>query len=207
MVFVPDLAYQLGPSMMCWMLVCNTFTYMSSIIAPVATRLIWSRNYLGPNDYPADRYNSRTVVIITSLIGGYSSFMIVTIEWIILRVISMWLFGGTGKFPTWCFGIFILICESMGGMNSVAITDAIQFMFMMIALLCIPALIWSNYGGFFGGIFGSWSDEGGIPTTEINLMTDFAMSAGQTDLTGFAEFSPGMDCAVRPPLPFLGATA
>ena len=197
MVFVPDLAYQLGPSMMCWMLVCNTFTYMSSIIAPVATRLIWSRNYLGPNDFPADRYNSKVCRVITSLVGGYSSFMVITIEWIILKVISQWLFGGTGKIPTWCLGMFVLGCETLGGMNSVAFTDAIQFMFMSIALLCIPILISSAYGGFFGGIFGSWNDEGGTPTQELPLMTIFAMTAGETDFTGYAEFSPGMRCEVR----------
>ena len=126
MVFVPDLSMAAGPGMICWMLVCNCFTYMATFIYPTLSRLGRGRNYLGPNDFTSDRYNSSLCRAIASFGGGFSAYMVLTIEWIILKLITSWLFGGTGNLPTWCLGVFILVCESLGGMNSVALTDALQ---------------------------------------------------------------------------------
>ena len=90
-------------------------------------------------------------------------------------------------------------------------------MFMSIALLLVPMLIEYEYGGFMGGIFGTWGDEctrtaaGRVctPTVALPLMNTFATTAGDTAGTGaeraarFNAFSPGMNCEVHnktPPL-------
>lgn len=125
MVFVPDLGAQLGPANLAWMPVCNTFTWFCAFTWPMLARLGNGRNYLGPNDFCADRYQSFTVRFMSSIGGGFSSFMVLTIEWMILKLITSWLFGGTGNFPTWCLAIFIFGCETIGGMNSVRPTTRV----------------------------------------------------------------------------------
>lgn len=122
MVFTPDAAALLGPAVFCWVSACNMFTTLSMVFFPMLARLGTTRNYLGPNDFVADRYQSFFIRFTTSFGGGFSTFMILTIEWMILKLITSWLFGGTGETSVWLLAIFIFLCETMGGMNSVSKT-------------------------------------------------------------------------------------
>eukprot|EP01047_Picozoa_sp_COSAG01_P022719 COSAG01_NODE_1359_length_10584_cov_133.767668_9_plen_247_part_00 len=137
MVFVPDVGAQAGLACMCWLLVCNSFTFTSIFIWPLLARLTNGRNYLGPNDFTADRFQSFTVRFLTSFGGGFSSYMILTIEWMILKLIASWLFGGTGATATWLLAIFIFSCETLGGMNSVPLAP-------FAPRVVIPAARWPS---------------------------------------------------------------
>ena len=47
-------------------------------------------------------------------------------------------------------GFFVWVCELMGGMNSVALTDAVQAGILVFCFMLTPMLLESKYGGFEG---------------------------------------------------------
>ena len=63
----------------------------------------------------------------------------------------------TSKGVVWCLAAFVYLCETLGGMESVALTDAVQCTFLVVSFLSVYLLIGSKYNctgytcaGFFG---------------------------------------------------------
>merc|ERR1719506_2603340 len=54
------------------------------------------------------------------------------------------------KVATWCLAGIVFVCEMMGGMSSVALTDAIQASMLVFAFCLMPMLIQSRWGGLDG---------------------------------------------------------
>ena len=76
----------------------------------------------------SDRYNSVTLKLLTS---GAQLFMLqtlVAIEWNIISTVVPGMTEGDvdGNTTVWFLATFVLTCEFVGGMTSVAISDSIQ---------------------------------------------------------------------------------
>ena len=54
------------------------------------------------------------------------------------------------KAAVWFLGAVVFICEMMGGMSSVALTDAVQASFLVVSFALMPILIADRFGGMDG---------------------------------------------------------
>ena len=68
-VGLPDVGAGLGPASLSFLMLCTCCGSTMNIMWPKIGRLVKHRNYLGPNDFAIDLYNSQCVRIITSF-GG-----------------------------------------------------------------------------------------------------------------------------------------
>ena len=59
----------------------------------------------------------------------------------------------------WSLAMFIYACETVGGMESVALTDAVQCCFLMLSFISTYFLIEYKYGGFLGFFGGPESPQ------------------------------------------------
>ncbi|MBF0274546.1 MAG: sodium:solute symporter family protein [Nitrospinae bacterium] len=119
------------------------------IFAPKLFRLSREKEYITPGDYFQDRFNSRTLTIIVSII-----FIIALGNYILsnLKAIGYIVEGATGGKIPFTYGVvgltFIMVLyETLGGMRSVAWTDAIQGVLLLIGCIGIFFAIESEYGG------------------------------------------------------------
>ena len=157
---LPDLGAALGPASFAFLMICTFIGSFMNIVLPPLGRFCKERNYLGPNDFASDRFNSRIVTIFSSLGGMFSSYVVLVIEWIMLKTVASWLFRDqiedgnlSPEMVVWGLGLFIYACETIGGMESVALTDAVQCSFLVISFISIYFLIEFKYSGYTG-IFG-----------------------------------------------------
>ena len=102
----------------------------------------------------SDRYNSVTLKLLTS---GAQLFMLqtlVAIEWNIISTVVPGMTEGDvdGNTTVWFLATFVLTCEFLGGMTSVAISDSIQMCVMGTSFLLLAVLMQWEYGGFSGSI-------------------------------------------------------
>ena len=92
------------------------------------------RNHMGPGDMYGDRYNSKIVVLMLSGLSIFINNMWSVVEWIVLNSIFTVITKGdiNGEAAVWFMGTFVFFCELLGGMESVALTDAIQAGVMLL---------------------------------------------------------------------------
>lgn len=156
-VMIPQLGAGLGPVALCFMMMCTWIGSTMNIIWPPICRLMKYRNYLGPNDFVSDCFNSHICRLFCSFSGLFSTWCLLVIEWIVLKMVASWMFRPqiesdaiTSEGVVWMLVAFIYACETVGGMESVAITDAVQCTFLMAAFISVVMLIEFKYGGFVG---------------------------------------------------------
>jgi Na+/proline symporter len=89
---------------------------------------------MGPGDMYGDRYNSKVVVLLLSGLSIFINNMWAVVEWIVLNSIFGVITKGDidGKVAVWFMGGFVFCCELLGGMESVAMTDAVQAGVMLL---------------------------------------------------------------------------
>ena len=152
MVATPNDARALGFFCLMWISGCSwcggTFNLFSARIREVMTR----RKYLSPNDYMTDRYRSTLVTAGGVLASTFQMVMITGLEWKSLGTVIHAVLGPEAdhKVWVWACGLFIYMCECLGGMASVALTDAIQASLLLFAFFMMPVLCLAEWGGFAG---------------------------------------------------------
>ena len=57
-VGLPDVGAGMGPSAFGFLMICTAIGSTVNVVWPPLARMIKHRNYLGPNDYVSDRFNS-----------------------------------------------------------------------------------------------------------------------------------------------------
>ena len=195
-VSIPDWGASLGPVAFSAMMLANCANGTMNVLWPSVCRLIKHRQYLGPNDFSSDRFNSQILRMYTSLSGIFGTWVTLVIEWIVLKVVATWMFQRqieagwlSANAVVWGLVIFIYACEWAGGMESVAVTDAVQCCFLCASFLAVYILINTEYGGFVG-LFGSPDEQ-------------FDCEAKQVVKTTWPEAPPGWGLVteVVPPAP------
>ena len=127
-------------------LVCLHF--MTAIIAaylffaPSLYRLSKERNYITPGDYIYDRFGSHILRIVVSFLMVYAlcNFAVAQVKTLGVAFAGI----SQGRIPVWMGSvglvIIMLIYESLGGMRSVAWTDTIQGIVLIVGLILLLVL-------------------------------------------------------------------
>jgi Na+/proline symporter len=138
-----------------------TISYIGGVTVAIAyAAFFWPRlgamarhrNWLSPNDFISDRFNSKVLRLISSMCGSAQLIMLTALEWMALKILLTILTKGDIHPNTgvWFLAGFVFLCEIMGGMSSVALTDAVQATMLVISFCLMPMLIASKWGGLDG---------------------------------------------------------
>ncbi|WP_299004032.1 sodium:solute symporter [uncultured Shewanella sp.] len=129
-------------------------TLMLSVIggymlyAPKLFRLSQKNNFITVGDYIAYRYDNKClttliVIICLTVLAGYILSNLKAIGYIMDYAT-----GGQISFAQGIISmaLIMVIYETLGGMRSVAWTDAIQGILLLVSILIIFSVIWAQYG-------------------------------------------------------------
>jgi SSS family solute:Na+ symporter/sodium/pantothenate symporter len=152
-------------------LVCVHF--MTAIVvayifyAPVLYRLSREKGYITPGDYIYDRFGSDVLRLVVSLLMVYAlcNFAVAQVKTLGVAFAGI----SQGRIPVWAGAVglvvIMLIYESLGGMRSVAWTDAIQGIALMSGLVLLLVLTLNHISDFGGAIEKLAAD----PNTKIKI--------------------------------------
>jgi Na+/proline symporter len=110
------------------------------------------RNHQSPTDFITDRYQSQVLRYTVAIMQAVTSVIYVSAQVVALRTSFNGLFDIDPSNP-WAVVIifaFILLFEWVGGLASVALTDSIQGLIMMVSFVMTAVIVKKNFGG--------WSD-------------------------------------------------
>ncbi|GAB5520132.1 MAG: sodium:solute symporter [Rhodothermales bacterium] len=137
--------YQALSLLMLMMIVIGAF----AIFAPKLYRLSQQRRYLTISDYVHDRFGSTALTVSVSLacIVALGNYILTN-----LKAIGFIVEASTGGRIGFAEGVIVLaiimvIYETLGGLRSVAWTDVIQGILLLIGCACIFVAIQVEYGG------------------------------------------------------------
>ena len=128
MVMTPDETRNIGYIMLMWISGCSWCGGTFNLVIPRIREIMRGRNYVSPNDFMTDRYNNKIVTAMGALCSSFQQLMICCIEFGALKFVILSISGdeAIAQALSWFLGMFVFTCECMGGMSSVALTDAIQ---------------------------------------------------------------------------------
>lgn len=119
------------------------------LFAPRLQRLARQHAYITPGDYLLQRYGSRRLVVVLNLI-----FVLVLAGYILTNLKAMGYLvetasGGALSFASGIIGLSLLmvVYETLGGMRSVAWTDALQGLTLLLGCVVIVIAIDYHYDG------------------------------------------------------------
>jgi len=149
---VPNDAGGLGHIIWMWIPACSVCGSIFNVLWPRLRRIGVKRGYMGPGDFYGDRYNNRVVVLLCSLFGCIFMAIFAMVEWLALMSVLDALLQGeiNSRVAVWFLAGFVFMCEMLGGMTSVALTDAIQAAIMVMCFMIMPFLCEAQWGGFAG---------------------------------------------------------
>jgi solute:Na+ symporter, SSS family len=118
------------------------------IFAPRLYRLSREHNFLTPGDFIFHRYRSRFLRILVTLIMVYALCNFTLAQ---MRTLGTAFAGiSQGRIPMWVgvvgLALVMLIYESLGGMRSVAWTDAIQGAMLLVGFSLLMVLAFTQFG-------------------------------------------------------------
>ncbi len=121
------------------------------LYAPKLYRLSRKKKFITTGDYFTQRYDSSSLKLITSLIFIFAlgSYILTNLKAVGYIVESST--GGVIPF-TWgviAMALIMVIYETLGGMRSVAWTDAIQGILLLLGCIFIFVIVVYHYGGFW----------------------------------------------------------
>ncbi len=129
-------------------------TFMMAIVggymlyAPKLYRLSKQHSFITIGDYIRHRYEHRLLTNIIVFIGilALSNYMLTNLK--AIGYILEYVTGGSIGFAEGiiAMAIIMVIYETLGGMRSVAWTDAIQGILLLAGVLIIFGVIWAHYG-------------------------------------------------------------
>jgi hypothetical protein len=154
MIATPDDTRTFGYFTLMWISGCSWCGGSMNVFLPRCREIMSARNYVSPNDYLSDRYNNQLITGLGVLCSTFQMLMLTALEWAALKTVMLAVVGQdkgeTANIWVWFFGTFIFACECMGGMASVALTDAIQACLLLFSFIAMPLLCQHHWGGFEG---------------------------------------------------------
>lgn len=166
MVGMPGFFYTHGIGS--WMFIAFADIFMALMIFVIGRRM-WALGkrfgYVTPSEFLGDRYDSKLVMIISGLIGivfllPYISTQLIGAG-ILLSEIGLSLVWGSA-----ILAIVLLVYSELGGMRSIAWTDALQGSILLIISFAISAILLVKIGGvwpLFSGLARSAPEVLSIP--------------------------------------------
>lgn len=150
MVGIPNEAYATGWNALRWVSTVYGFVfgYMSTSLRIRRAGLL--RNHQSPTDLITDRYQSQVLRYTTLLLQLLPSIVYLAAQIIAIKVTfnSIFNLDPDAAYPVVIIMLCIVLFEWLGGLSSVAITDSVQAVVMVCAFICIPCVIFRNFGGW-----------------------------------------------------------
>ena len=124
------------------------------LFAPKLYRLSRENQFLTPGDFIYHRYQSQALRILVTLIMVYALANFTLAQ---MRTLGTAFAGiSQGRVPMWVgvvgLALVMLVYESLGGMRSVAWTDAIQGGMLLIGFIILMGLAFSQFGSISDAI-------------------------------------------------------
>jgi solute:Na+ symporter, SSS family len=147
---VPNEAYKLGWYAIRWIpsVICICFGYFATALRLRKASLY--RNHQSPTDFVTDRYQSQvlrytilTLQVLPTIV--YLSAQVIAIKSTFNSIFEL---DPDTPYPAIVVMAVILLFEWVGGLSSVALTDAFQAVVMMTAFFITPIVITKNFGGW-----------------------------------------------------------
>ena len=118
------------------------------LFAPQLYRLSRENQFLTPGDFIYHRYQSQALRILVTLIMVYALANFTLAQ---MRTLGTAFAGiSQGRVPMWAgvvgLALVMLVYESLGGMRSVAWTDAIQGGMLLVGFIILTGLAFSQFG-------------------------------------------------------------
>lgn len=150
MVGVPNEAYKNGWTSLRWMptLMAIVMGYVGTGLRLRKTSII--RNHQSPVDFITDRFQSqmlRYTIVFLQVIPTviYLAAQVVAIKGTFNSIFEL---DADATYPVVIIMTLILLFEWAGGLNSVALTDTIQAIIMVLSFIVLPSVIVKNWGGW-----------------------------------------------------------
>ena len=147
---VPNLAYRRG-----WWAVRKIPAEMMAVMGVMGTgsrlrRASLARNHTSPTDFITDRFGSQLLRYTILALQVIPAWIYLTAQLVSLRDTFNGMFNVDQMNPVGMLIIasLILVYEAMGGLSSVAWTDAIQGVIMFISFLLLPLFMAGRWGGW-----------------------------------------------------------
>lgn len=145
----PGKAYRTGFEMFFVIAAMVTVTGVLFIYAPRLRRLSEKRGYVTPGDFVQDRFGSRPLTVMATLLGivALINYLITNLK--VLGYVVGTVTGGAIGFETSVIvlAIVMIVYEAMGGMRSVAWTDVTQGAILLVGVLVLFTTGMFFYGG------------------------------------------------------------
>lgn len=124
------------------------------LIFPRLRRISVVRNYQSPGDFINDRFDSNLLQVLVTLSLCVPQLLYLAVQLHSLGTTLSDLTNGNLEFYGVIIvsSIMILIFEFLGGLRSVAYTDAVQAAFMIIVFITMPIVLSVLYNGGFTGM-------------------------------------------------------
>ena len=149
-VGIPNEAYKLGWYALRWMPTTALigFSYYGTGLRLRKASMV--RNHQSPVDLITDRYQSQFLRYTVVFIQVLTSVVYLAAQVIALKSTfnSMFEIDADDNWPVILIMGVILIFEWLGGLSSVALTDSIQAVIMLISFIILPIIIKVNFGGW-----------------------------------------------------------
>ena len=167
-VGVPNEASINGFDALRWIPLISVIGIGMTMLNPRLRRLSVVRNYESPGDFIMDRYNSVPMKWIATLSMCLPQVLYLAVQFHALASLLHTLTNDELSFNVMVpISMLLLLCfEYLGGMRSVAYTDAVQSTFMVLLFLVTPLAIAVKYGGFVGQVQ-SPAVDGGVCSNSV----------------------------------------
>jgi len=153
-VGVPNEAGSSGFRAVRWMGLIGAIGASMLWLYPRLRRLSIVHNFESPGDFIHYRYKSRTLSITVAILLCFPQILYIGVNLFSIGSTLESLTGGELSFY-WVVvvcTIMILLFEALGGMRSVAYTDAVEAIVMLVIFVTVPCMIGGYYGGFGGQV-------------------------------------------------------
>eukprot|EP01084_Bolivina_argentea_P194825 334359_1 len=157
-VGVPNESGKIGFISIRWLSLIMMIGLSLLIIFPRLRRLSIIRQYESPGEFINDRFNSKLLCILVTLSLCIPQLLYIAIQLYSLgAIISNFTDNELSFYAiTVVASVLILTFEILGGIRSVAYTDAVQAIVMILIFISIPIVIGiQTYGGFIGQVVNS----------------------------------------------------
>ncbi|MCB1096314.1 MAG: sodium:solute symporter family protein [Verrucomicrobiae bacterium] len=124
------------------------------IYAPKLYRLSHSRGYITMGDYLTDRFHMRSLTVCAVILGIVALCNYILTNMLVLGKLVVWLSGGGISFTTGVIVLAVIMVayEFLGGMRSVAWTDMMQGLILLLGVTLIFGAIFYYNDGVTGMI-------------------------------------------------------
>lgn len=147
-VGLPNEATQLGLMAVRWLPFGLSIFMAYNILVPRQRMIFQHRDYVSPTDFAADRFNSNTMRAMLSIVNLFAGICYVTAQFKALGDVISTVTHDDWDRQTlrWLLMVFMFACEVLGSMSAVLMSDFVQSVIMIVAIIGFTLTLMVHYG-------------------------------------------------------------